>query len=384
MNRTSRDTLAVCGLRADGNVVCRGVQGPSEQTFVSMTENDGLFCGVHEDQSRSCWGARDHEDALVPTAEHPTVSGAYGLSPEGKLVDYTGPLAGEFTEIVADTSGALCGLRSDGTVECDGAPLPPADQRFVHITMGSSPDSHICGLRADGKAICWREGPVPAPPDDMKFAQLNENCGLRTDGTFVCWTHTGLEEMPDHRLIQGFATTWGFFGLRHDGVAVGSFAETTDDRFVEVAAESRLRCGTRVDGTTRCWGYPAIDVPADDRYTRIAVEFDRFCGVKTDGSIRCIRSADSYSGFSDETTEGAFASISLGPNSFCALDGAGHVSCTSYGWRGAPNDSRFLGLDYGGGFEEVCGVSEEGVGYCWDPYGSRDQSFVSFELLDGP
>ena len=101
----------------------------------------------------------------------------------------------KFSEIAA-TADVPCGLRADGKVICWGqstlavvAAVPPSEP-LTTITVGLN---HACGLARDGWVHCWGSGDSPQQVTPLSpFASLGSTgfyhiCGVRPDGTITCW-----------------------------------------------------------------------------------------------------------------------------------------------------------------------------------------------------
>ena len=149
-----------CGLRAGGEALCWG--GPLAGSAGHLGElsdiaaSDFNVCGIDPHGAIECW-ARLHDWALAPPA-------------------------GAFTEIVAvgdSTQERMCGLREDHKILCWTGPDGPFGAYFgafytpdgeLHVPEGRSGEhfvaegefvelstqgAGVCGLRADGSAVCW-------------------------------------------------------------------------------------------------------------------------------------------------------------------------------------------------------------------------------------
>ena len=240
-----------CGLRADGSVVCRGLQRPppEDDRFTAISSGHTHICGLREDGSAACWGYNAHRQAAPPQDEHfAAISSGYvqtcGLREDGIAICWGGrdqpkpPEHERFTAISGDGSYAggdnACGLRSDGFVICwgynvYGQSTPPQDGQFVSISSGSI---HTCGLREDGSAVCWgynNDGEA-TPPDSERFTSISNGgkhtCGLRSDGIAVCWGNNYL----------------------------GQSTPPEDERFVSISSGYAHTCGLKEDGIIVCWG----------------------------------------------------------------------------------------------------------------------------------
>ena len=257
----------VCGLRADGSVVCRGRnQGgkfapPKGERFKSISSGGGesswsddwdYTCGLNVDGDYMCWG-KGHS---AHTRD------AYEWRSE--------KFSGHFTSI--SSGGAItpyqpyfCVLWEDGVVGCTGTGKydPPAHERFITLSVG---DTHACGLRDDGFIICWSgdasRGP-PSPPEHGGFTAVSSgrshSCGLREDGVAICWG--GIESSPPE-----------------------------DEKFVSITSGDLHACGLRGDGVAICWGSNSggmTQAPKDERFTAISSGANHACGLREDGVIIC-------------------------------------------------------------------------------------------------
>jgi alpha-tubulin suppressor-like RCC1 family protein len=161
----------VCALRTDRTIKCFGDSEsakPPPGTFRAITAAPGHTCGISMDGSMHCWGATD--EALP-----------------GK--------------VVAISSGLLfdCAIDESGHVLCTRSSLKlPATSHFTQVSVSQY---HACGL-SDGVAVCWGlEGSSklrPRQPPGGMFTAIrvddDSSCGLRLDGKLVCW---GAVEWPD-------------------------------------------------------------------------------------------------------------------------------------------------------------------------------------------
>ncbi len=234
----------VCGLRADGSVVCRGLipEPPSDERFKSISSAKSYSCGLREDGTAICWGYYFGSDPMTP--------------PENE----------RFKSISSGYVQA-CGLREDGIAVCwgEGAHQPPEHERFESISIGQYP---ACGLRNDGFVVCWRRGSVNKPPQDEKFISISSGgrkvCGLRENGSIACWTGPGGSYVPGKAKGLTFISVssgWRHAcGLRDDGSAIcwgDDYGEATPpegEKFIALSSGGRHTCGLQEDGVIVCWG----------------------------------------------------------------------------------------------------------------------------------
>jgi len=245
----------VCGLRADGTVVCRGSSSspPEGEKFKSITAGAGFVCGLQEGGFLACWDTSS--DFLKKKSAFILVSIAYGQ---------------------------LCGLDGDGVAECSGSEYnqPPEYERFVSLT---SAGEDVCGLRDDGYVVCWNTYSGPSRltlPQGEQFKAISGGgislrstgpnhsefvCGLREDGSALCWD--GPYEWDDARYFV-----------------------PEDERFESISSGGGHACGLRPDGIAICWGwnnYGQATPPEGERFSAISSGYYRTCGLKEDGIILC-------------------------------------------------------------------------------------------------
>ena len=257
----------VCGLRADGTIVCRDSvhaqlydsgELDEDARVVSIFTDYSGGCALQDDGRAFCW---------------PLYS---------KHVSY---LDGEYTSVARGSSNSVvCGLKGDGTVACynrngNPAKAPPEHERFISIVLvrrGLDGDMRACGLRDDGYVVCWDSWGSGKAPDEGGFKSISGNssyyglfCGLREDGTVLCWGLTGSSDEINRKAPE-------------------------DERFASISVGGdRYVCGLRPDFIPVCWGTKSakdngvLDPPEGVRFTQISAGSSRVCGLKEDGIIVC-------------------------------------------------------------------------------------------------
>ena len=109
------------------------------------------------------------------------------------------------------------------------APTPTAELVIRHSLSAGS--KHTCGLRQDGKAVCWGVDPAGESSllENERFTSIDvgsgQICGIRENGTVACW------------------------GDNHKGEA-----SPPGGKFVAVSAGFNKTCGLLANGEATCWG----------------------------------------------------------------------------------------------------------------------------------
>ena len=279
---------------------------PRAMTFSAISVGGHQSCGISaEEGAVVCWGTR------MVTSEQTE----YAVDP---------PSGETFTSISlgwGNSFSHICGLRADGAAVCwgyngNGQATPPADETFTSITNGRF---HTCGLRKDGTAVCWGQRGLDASPSGV-FTSINAGssytCGLRANGAAVCWDHSW-----DYRSLTpptGFTftsiSTGGAHacGLRPNGAAVcwgpnldKQSTPPSGETFASISAGQNHTCGLRRDGTAVCWGlnYWGQSTPPSGVFTSISAGVAHTCGLRRDGTAACW--GDNYNGQTTPPTASA-------------------------------------------------------------------------------
>ncbi|KAJ7297342.1 hypothetical protein O6H91_Y063200 [Diphasiastrum complanatum] len=212
---------------------------------------------------------------------------------------------------LAGGKGFFCGLRQPSgkpfcwTLATSPRPTRLSRKRFTQIAVG---ESHLCGIREDGIAECWRNNShgQATPPPGVVFSQIaaggSFTCGITaSNSNILCWGGNAL-------IQQGYPTTSQFSSLQAGGNHLcGLTGNTTfcwgDDRagqtqvpqgsrFVSFALGAAHSCGL-LESTHEalCWGDNAssqLDVPKGISFTSLAAGDDYTCGIsKSNLSVIC-------------------------------------------------------------------------------------------------
>ncbi len=266
-----------CGVRDSGEVACWGPAGrsclvrdgvldcrarynddgrdsPPEGAFIDVAVNRVFSCGVRADGEVTCWGVERTKECHLQV----TCSGwDNGPIPPGPFVSIDVAAMGRHTSPV-------CGLRPDGRIDCwnDGSQrLRPPPGAFVAVDVGAA----NCAVRVDGSATCWGEvdwlDSLPPGAFAAVSGSSTHGCGLRPGGEAECWgsNEWGEARPPAGRFTAIDVGTNLSCGLRADreiacwGRNISGEAEPPEGPFVGVYAGWRRGCGLRPNETAECW-----------------------------------------------------------------------------------------------------------------------------------
>ena len=314
----------------------------------------------------------------------------------GEWARYRTDVVLEAEPAVAPTSGFLsvsagqhhiCGVKADGFAVCwgndsSGQSSPPLSS-FASVSVGVY---HTCGLRSDGTAECWGsdvygQSSPPAGAFASISAGFDHTCGLRSDGTAECWGSDGggRSSPPDGAFASISAGGWHTCGSRSDGAAEcwgddgQGRSSPPDGAFASISAGGWHTCGLRSDGTAECWGEDedGQSSPPAGAFASVSAGGFHTCGLRSDGAAECW--GDDGGGRSSPPG-GAFASVSAGWNRTCGVGTDGHVGCWGFGFAGqsTPPVGRFLSISAGD--YHNCGLRETGTVKCWGSDGHGQSS----------
>ena len=215
-----------------------------------------------------------------------------------------------------------------------GATPALGPREFTQLAVG---EDHVCGLRADGVAVCWGgndRGQLDVP-DGMRFRQLaagNQfSCGLRLDGALACWGTR----------VDGWPGEWGSWAM--------------------ITAGYDLLCALDAVGAASCWG-PVDPPPEGPRYTAIGAGDRHACGLTFAGGLECWGRNNRGQA---QWRQGPFTALSLGFGHVCALrpDGAAFCQGRDYHGQDRPPAVSFASITAGSG--HACGLTATGAPVCW-------------------
>jgi hypothetical protein len=205
-----------------------------------------------------------------------------------------------------------CGIVSDGTIRCWGAPActqyaPPATVEMLQVSVGGA---NACGLRRDGTVQCWccelssyPEVCTESPPGSFTRIELGlyHACAQDAAGYLTCWgaeeltTDVPAEPFGDFDLDANYTaaitpagelkwwpnwTDWPQGEGPPDGVPLA-----------DISIGRRHACALSVDGTPYCWGtdleLDPWESPPPGTYQRVVTFNEGTCFIDLAGGLSC-------------------------------------------------------------------------------------------------
>jgi alpha-tubulin suppressor-like RCC1 family protein len=364
---TSVDAIAeggyrACALMAGGSVQCwnygnSAVAVPGGIVFRALTVGYSHACGLTAGGDAYCWGSNRYgqvgdgttgADLRTPVA----VAEGLGLRTVVAGTDYTCGLVANGAAYCWGKNGQ--GQLGDGTTDSSTSPAAVAGSLTFQVI--SVDRDHTCGVSSSGTPYCWgsnlygqlgdssvtsRTGPV-AVGGGLSFQAIaaggTHSCGLSGTGAAYCWGYNGPGQLGDGTTSDQSSPVAVIGGLTFQAISAGG----------------SHTCGLAASGAAYCWGYNTWGQLGDGSWT------SRFSPVAVGGGL-------------------TFRSISAGGSHTCALTAAGAAYCWGYGYPGSLGDGTNTytvtapvavagGLTFqsiSAGSYHTCGVTTEGVAYCW-------------------
>jgi len=191
-----------CALTTDGTVRCWQQVGASyvlAGMYRQIASDYDRTCGLRSDGSIDCWkdasSVTNYPGNFVDVSVAGRVCGLTGtpgtptcFGPSPDKVPST-----PFIQFIPSPSSGWCGLEASGKLTCSGSSaLSQTPEPFYGglVRVGASRD-FACGIRPDGRGICWSSFGIFSPPQDQVFIEItagfNRGCGLTPDHRVHCW-----------------------------------------------------------------------------------------------------------------------------------------------------------------------------------------------------
>ena len=275
---------------------CTPALAPSHAPAPNAVGDATPASSVDEDASTPRTTRADSQPALAPD---PLACSAKSDEEENSRnhfyhhVNVSYILKGTKFKAVAMNESHACAIMADDKVICWGknrfgqAPPGVSADTFKAIAVGTAHPlwvrnsftgesrAHSCGIRIDGKVVCWGsndEGQAPSEPSVDSFQAIAagawHTCGIRTNGKVVCWGNNANGQAPK-------------------GPSV--------DSFKAISAGVVRTCGIRTDDKLVCWGddedNDAPTGPSVDSFKAVSVGKLHTCGIKTNNRVVCFSDA---------------------------------------------------------------------------------------------
>lgn len=305
---------------------------------------------------------------------------------------------GEWRGRLLETNGwFVCLVDGDGKIKCPGNDPQIAgawpDKMFQSVANG---DWGVCGLAADGQAVCRSWSLHSGTPPSGQWRKLSVGvwggCGVRPQGNIDCWGGwTGLASgIPtDGPFLSVAAGDHDACALRVDGTLAcwnerlsmdPDFGPPPPGHYLKVDIGPTLACAVRSDGIIACWG-PFRDrgdaIPPGSDYVDVSVGIDHACGLRVDGEVVCRGSTQLYgTTYAMPSPQGRFAEITSTYDRACGRRVDGIVTC----WGEEVSDAMLIG--YGGA--SLTRMSTGGGEVCVLDVGGHPQCFGERPMLAAP
>lgn len=371
-----------CGIELDGDVLCwgeaqEGHPTPPSGKFVSVSSGDYGSCALAANGSWKCWGQL--ASSVGESGTGPAVALVAGFDSMCSLdskgtATCSGATLPERKYASIDVSGSVgCGITTTGELVCGSDPInggdySPLTGRFAHLAATDS--GAVCGLRTSGELDCSNQSfTLPPGPFDSIAAGQSGFCGVKRDGTIAC---LGLSVLPPadrsyrsvalgYRHVVGI-TTSGELVVRGDSDAGRSVPPP--GKFLSASGGFYNSCAVRTDGRVLCWVgvYPERLVPPDDLFETVSVGYDAgiigheyACGLRLDGTVRCW--GDGVGSLTPP--DGTFVSLSTSARYACALSLAGKATCWGTDVPPLPSSDLVLS-ELVTSYDSTCGLTDDG------------------------
>jgi hypothetical protein len=316
--------------------------------FTQLATGASVTCGLATDGEAWCWGTtRGAEPGSNPLGTTARVDRCFSVSSTMSREGST------FYRTISQ-----CAMEPTRVA----TPL-----RFASITaVGGAP----CGVTGDGQASCWGDvgalsastmgtaTPVPVSAT-LRFASFTFPCGVTLTNEGWCWG-------PD--ATSGAVAPAGAVSQVAGGAVWQSITGGTGS----------FRCGLTTSGSVRCWGSNSsgqlgtgdsvsspvpVPIRSTEQFAAVVAGASGACALSATKALYCWGPGRPLPTLSNSTLR--FTSISGLAGQLCAIDTDGIGYCGSAsGLTSLSPTLRFKSLASGAGFEDRCGIAEDGYAYC--------------------
>jgi hypothetical protein len=233
----------------------------------------------------------------------------------------------------------------------DGTCLP------VRLSAGLE---HICMVTIFGSVYCWGKdtlgtGKIDGPSGRFVAVASGDetSCAIADDGTVHCW-----------------------------GAPLGGTMPSGGHEWSQITVGGNRACVRNEFGEYHCWGASdAMPAEGPHRFTHLSAGTGHTCGLKPDGTVMCW--GDDAHGKA-LAPEGIFRTVSAGDQHSCAIEqDSGKIVCWGAGAAAVTDEireeSRFVKLSGGLGYDLSCAIDTEGDIHCWGETGELEDNPIPAE-----
>ncbi len=227
---------------SNGSLACWGTSPLPTGVFERLSSSETHHCAINIRGEIECWG-----DNTYGQTSHPTTGSFRHIS------------------VTNDSSCALKGTFSSGTIECWGKSFPDSLPTGNYRGIAISP-AKGCVIKSDSTLECWGWGNVAIPTNTFRSIRMgtDHGCGIDMNRNIHCWGPTGaimnvptgsfgtLDVGDDHACATRYVAGGGVvcWGNNTNGKATPPPA----NQFTYVNTGKSHSCGASISQGVQCWG----------------------------------------------------------------------------------------------------------------------------------